>query len=188
MITRSAIGGAFATALAVSLGGSAVAEATSLTPEPEFPRETRALVDATVALFVTAEAKTGAAEGGSNSSRIVPAPTPAGLEAEGALFGAFPEAYGPVRHLTGYRITWYPVDRLVGAVDFMGTWQRNRNLICGYVTWNLNDPETPELESVITNYVDLSVLDGASPDEVEAVLLEANCAFAQIEANYGVFQ
>ena len=95
---------------------------------------------------------------------------------------------GPVDHLTVYRITWYPMDRLYGTVDFMGTWDGNRNLVCGYLTWDLTDPDAPELETVSANFVDLAEMAGAGQVHVHQSLLEANCAYGAIEANYLVFE
>ncbi|MXQ09683.1 hypothetical protein GQ651_17700 [Alphaproteobacteria bacterium GH1-50] len=153
----------------------------------EFAAETEVIVAATVDLFEAAEAATDRAE--EPAFQIgEPTATPAGLTPDEATLGAFPEAYGAVRHLTGYRITWYPMERLMGAVDFMGTWNKSRNLVCGYVAWDLTDPDAPTLERVVTNYVDLEQLDGSDRAEIETVLLEANCAFGEIEANYAVFQ
>ena len=153
----------------------------------EFATETEAIVAASVDLFEAAEAATD--RPAEPSFRIgEPAATPAGLARQDQTLGAFPEAYGPVRHLTGYRITWYPMEHLMGAVDFMGTWNRSRNLVCGYVAWDLTDPALPALERVVTNYVDLAQLDGADRAEIETVLVEANCAFGEIDANFAVFQ
>ena len=69
----------------------------------------------------------------------------------------------------------------------MGTWDGNRNLVCGYLTWDLSDPATPVLETVAANYLDLGELVGASPAEVHEALLEANCAYGAIEAELSVF-
>ena len=168
------------------MSGTACADSRPSADGMEFPRETAALVDATVDLFEAAEA---VASGDPEPVvRIGSIATPARLAEPDPMLGAFPESYGPVRHLTGYRITWYPVERLIGAVDFMGTWDRTRNLVCGYVAWDLSDPDAPALEGIVTNYVDLALLDGADRSEIETVLLEANCAFGDIEANYAVFE
>jgi len=95
--------------------------------------------------------------------------------------------HGPVRHLTGYRISWYPVDRLLGSVDFMGTWDGNRNLVCGYLTWDLSDPDAPVLENMEATFVKLETLLSEKPSDVHRILLEANCAYGAIDANYGFF-
>ena len=94
---------------------------------------------------------------------------------------------GPVQHLTGYRISWYPVDRLLGTVDFMGTWRGNRNLVCGYLTWDLSDPKKPELQEVTANFVDLDALTSESDVQIHRTLMEANCAFGAIDPNYAYF-
>ncbi len=185
MASRRVIGGTFAAVIMSTWAASALAGARVAPENLEFPRETEALVAATVSFFEAAEAAN--AQTDDLLFTFEPAATPAGLSPDDGNMTAFPQAYGPVRHLTGYRITWYPVDRLLGAVDFMGTWDRTRNLVCGYVAWNLSDPDAPALESVVTNYVDLSQLKDASQAEIETVLTEANCAFPDIQANYAVF-
>lgn len=94
---------------------------------------------------------------------------------------------GTVRNLTGYQVSWYPVDRLLGTIDFMGTWDGNRNLVCGYLTWDLSDPETPKLESVTAQFLDLRDLAAADPAQVHQMLFGANCAFGSIDSNYAFF-
>ena len=145
----------------------------------EFPLETEALVAATESLFETAEARTELRR----TDRLTPIPASADPTSP-LMAEAFVTEHGPVRHLTGYRITWYPVDRLVGAVDFMGTWNNARNLVCGYVTWDVSDPEAPVLQSLVATYVDVAGMDEAEQFEREAALLEANCAFGDIDRNY----
>lgn len=154
----------------------------------EFPEETAAIVAATSALFDAVEAEAAPEE------RVVPdfsiegLATPAALPLGGEIAGAFPLTHGPVRHLTGYRINWYPVDRFLGAVDFMGTYDGNRNLVCGYVMWDLSDPDSPVLDGVEANYLDLDALAKVSPAEAHETLLEANCAYGEIEPNFRVFE
>ena len=117
-----------------------------------------------------------------------PLAIPASFETDIQMSNVFPLNRGPVQHLTGYRINWYPVDRLLGAVDFMGTYDGNRNLVCGYVTWDLTDPKTPTLDHVVATYVDLAVLTDATPAEAQMALLDANCAYGEIDPNFTVFQ
>ncbi len=163
--------------------------ATNAVPSPgeEFPEETAALVAATVALFEAIESE-GAAKPRLPEIRFEDAATPVKLPTNSSWTRAFPDDRGPVRHLTGYRINWYPVDRFLGAVDFMGTYDGNRNLVCGYIMWDVSDPDAPELDRVIANYVDLDRLDAATPAEAHRALLDANCAFGEIEPNFTVFE
>lgn len=170
-------------AIACALPVSAAEEAV-----PEFPRETAALVDATTALFESIEA--AAVPGDRRDVPVISAPivaTPARVEAAPEKVGALTDR-GPVKNLTGYRITWYPVDRFLGSVDFMGTWDGNRNLVCGYVTWDLSTPETPVLDQISATYLDVAELAGSSEDEIHAALLDANCAYGAIDANYTLFE
>ena len=95
---------------------------------------------------------------------------------------------GAVDRLTGYRISWYPVDRFLGSVDFMGTWDGNRNLVCGYVTWDLSDPDAPVLEDVSASFVNVAELSRQDDEAIHAALLDANCAYGAIEANYAFFE
>ena len=153
----------------------------------EFPAETAALVAATSDFFQSVQA-----EGESERPRKTPVIVVPGLASK-VSFEADEtvepmKLNGPLRHLTGYRINWYPTDRLLGSVDFMGTWDGNRNLVCGYLIWDLGDPSTPVLETVTANYIDLGDLVGAMPAEVHETLLEANCAYGAIDANYAVFE
>jgi hypothetical protein len=152
----------------------------------EFPTETAALVAATTALFDAVEAKASPVPAVPRIT-LVPRPTPASLDLDDDKASVLTEN-GPVKHLTGYRITWYPVDRFLGTVDFMGTWDGNRNLVCGYVMWDLSDPAAPVLDDVSATYLDVTELSRQSDADVHAALLEANCAFGAIDANYTVFE
>lgn len=169
-------------ALLISLACSASAEVRLETDlSPEFPQETAALVAATAELFDAVEAAPKSDRGFSFQISA----TPAALSKEAGV-EAFNQM-GPVDHLTGYRISWYPVDRFLGSVDFMGTWDGNRNLVCGYVLWDLSDPDAPALESVVANYVEVAELADAGMEEAHIALLDANCAYGDIDLNYTVF-
>jgi len=98
-----------------------------------------------------------------------------------------PKNNRPVAHLTGYRISWYPVDRLLGTVDFMGTWDGDENLVCGYLTWDMSEPDEPVLRSVQASFVDVSDLSDGTEVEIYRALLQANCAFGEIEQNFYLF-
>lgn len=150
----------------------------------EFPVETEALVNATTAYFDGLHVS----EAGPEVRRpVIRMPSLASnasvtLEADHPL-----TVNGPLSHLTGYRINWYPTDRFLGSVDFMGTWDGNRNLVCGYLLWDLSDPDAPVLDTVSAHYVDMDELADLSADDVHETLLEANCAYGAIEANYAFF-
>lgn len=150
----------------------------------EFSSETDALVAATTALFERVEA---APVSDGIELRLSGVAIPASATPGPDVSEAFPAEYGPVAHLTGYRINWYPVDRLLGAVDFMGTYDRNRGLVCGYVTWDLTDPATPRIDQLVANYVDIGSLAKRSPGATHAALLDANCAYGEIDPNFTVF-
>lgn len=150
----------------------------------EFADETDVLVAATTALFESVEV---AAASGGIELRLDGIAIPARATLGPDIGEAFPAEYGPVAHLTGYRINWYPVDRLLGAVDFMGTYDRNRGLVCGYVTWDLTDPADPRIDQLVANYVDLKLLTKRDPAATHAALLDANCAYGEIEPNFTVF-
>ena len=155
---------------------------------PEFPAETAALVDATTALFEQIEAST-APQDQRREVPVIQAPvlaTPASVDAATEKASALTDQ-GPVKNLTGYRITWYPVDRFLGSVDFMGTWDGNRNLVCGYVTWDLSDPDAPVLDRISAMYLETAELAALSPDQAHAALLDSNCAFGAIDANFEMF-
>jgi len=169
-------------ALAVLSLGSAQAEPAGLS-DIEFPVENRALVDATIAFFDEVEAR----ETPRKRIPIIGVPftvTKSNLPTDDAMALT---RMGPVDHLTGYRITWYPMDRLLGTVDFMGTWGGNKNLVCGYLTWDLSDPDAPVLQSMSASFVDIDDLSKASEVEIHRDLLRANCAFGEIEQNYHLF-
>jgi hypothetical protein len=151
----------------------------------EFPDESRALIRATQAFFDQIEA--------TSDRQKQPAIIGVPLSITRSSARVDPDTkdlmtrMGPVGHLTGYRITWYPVETLYGTVDFMGTWNGNRNLVCGYLTWDLSDPDAPELETVSASFVDIAALATASDSDIHEILLEANCAHGAIEANYRMF-
>lgn len=152
----------------------------------EFPAETQALVSATTAFFDAIETDRGqknrvpAIQAPRLAQKISASPSDAGT--------AELTEHGPLSHLTGYRISWYPMDRFLGSVDFMGTWNGNRNLVCGYLTWDLSEVDQPVLESVSANFLNLDDFAGQSPSEIHETLLEANCAFGAIDENYAFFE
>lgn len=164
---------------------AAAGEPSGVQAQAEFPDQTVAIVEATSSLFDAVEGTDTV-----QRRRIPVFLTP--QVATRASFAGDPKAgalveRGPVKHLTGYRITWYPVDRFLGTVDFMGTWDGNRNLVCGYVTWDLSDTDNPVLEDVSASYLSLDDLSGADPSQAHQMLLDANCAYGDIDANYAFF-
>lgn len=171
-------------ALLPVLGVSVAQAADGLAPVIEFPVETKAVVAATSALFASLEVS---ADTSPKRAPVIQMPQ---LEQKVALTqtpGPLTQ-HGPLRHLTGYRIDWYPTERLLGSVDFMGTWDGNRNLVCGYLVWDVSDTDAPELDQVIANFIDMEDLAHQPPAVIHAQLLEANCAFGAIEANFGYFE
>ena len=158
----------------------------SLSLATEFPAETAAIVAATSELFDSFET----AEAPRGQRPVIARPvlaTPASFAVIDAKAGVLTEK-GPVDHLTGYRISWYPTDRFLGSVDFMGTWADNRNLVCGYVTWDMSDPAAPVLEDVSATFLEISGFAGQTDAEIHAALLDANCAFGAVDANYAFFE
>lgn len=171
---------------AVFAGGAVFAVNRDAARPVEFPIETEALVTATAALFEAVQADPVVEKKGVPVFRM---PSLAKqIRAEAPRAEDVLRRNGPLRHLTGYRINWYPTERFLGAVDFMGTWDDNRNLVCGYLVWDLSDPRSPVLDRVDARYVNIDDLEDAAPDKVHATLLEANCAFGEIEANYAFFE
>ncbi|MEO1536126.1 MAG: hypothetical protein AAFR73_00215 [Pseudomonadota bacterium] len=172
--------------LGAGLGAAALCVSSAFATSAEFSKETRALADATAAFFdrVEATARPSKRAPYIGMPRTV---TPAATSATEATHADLLTQKGAVDHLTGYRVTWYPVDRLLGTVDFMGTWDGNRNLVCGYLTWDLSTPDTPRLASATANFVDLTDLRAATAREVHMTLLEANCAFGELDANFHYF-
>lgn len=172
-------------ALSLALSGASSLPVFAAEQPLEFPQETAALVAATTALFDAVE-----------NSETETAPRilieglaiPASVALDDSATGLFPLDHGPVRHLTGYRLNWYPVDRLLGAVDFMGTYDRNRGLVCGYVTWDVSDTDAPEVAQLVATYLDLSDLEGKGAEATQAALLDANCAYGDVDLNFTVFE
>lgn len=150
----------------------------------EFQSESRALIAATIAFFDEVEARTLPRK----RVPVIGLPvTATKISAPAGENASVLTAQGPVDHLTAYGITWYPVDRLLGSVDFMGTWGGNRNLVCGYLTWDLSDAEAPRLDAVSASFVDLDELGQADTFEIHQRLLDANCAFGAIDENFHLF-
>ena len=145
----------------------------------QYVAETARLVDATAALFDRLEAESG----GSAPPRIQ-----LRLSEDKASFsdadGALRPEFGPVRDLTGYRVTWYDADALIGTVDFVGTWGDGRHLLCGYVSWNMTDPDAPSLDGIVADYLEIGALVGSGEDDAHIALIEANCAYGEIEPNF----
>lgn len=150
----------------------------------EFPTETAALVAATVAYFERIEGEENRKRERTPVIRIPELAQKISAEAGSQTL----THNGPVSHLMGYRISWYPVERLLGSVDFMGTWNGNRNLVCGYLIWDLSEADAPVLEEVTANFLDLDELSQMSTLDAHAALLDANCAFGAIDENYAFFE
>ncbi len=150
---------------------------------PEFPRETAALVAATEALFDAIEAETPADKPALQLKGLGAIIEPVSMDLPETSRRALRADLGALENLTAYNITWYPTDHLTGAVDFVGTWGNGRNLVCGYITWDLSGTDTPELVAMTTSYLDTSTLIGLPTDAAHGELLRANCAYGQIEPN-----
>jgi hypothetical protein len=167
--------------LALVLSGAAVG-ATALASE--FPREERALVEATAEFFDAVEATSA---GERSSAYADPfAATAATEDGRETRISQVGPAAGPLTGLKGYRITWYPVDTLMGAVDFVGRDETGRNLVCGYVLWEMSDEAEPRLRDYTATYVDTWALAALSPEEQGKRLIEANCAFTDVESNFAL--
>ncbi len=165
------------TYLSIFASGAALTAGTLVS---EFPIEERALVRATAAFFEAVEDPD-----------------------ETASFDFFAEAYaaaipleewqnkrlqqlvdnGPLADMTAYRITWYPVDTLLGAVDFVGRDRDGDDLVCGYVLWEFAEGTEPTLRWFEATHLDPVKLGKMSTEEVGAKLLEANCAITDVDAN-----
>ncbi len=172
----------FSAVLAALSLGFAQAEPARVSGE-EFPTEQKALIEATLTFFDTVEAQ----ERRQKRTPTIGIPLTVTRSYTRSDDVAALTRMGPVDHLTGYRITWYPMDRLLGTVDFMGTWDGNRNLVCGYLTWDVSNPEKPVLQSLSASFVDVGDLSKATELETRQSLLGANCAFGEVEQNYRIF-
>ena len=143
----------------------------------QYAAETAQVVDATVELFDRMEAESGTEERPAIRLKIVPQP----MSLDAASPALRPE-YGPIRDLTGYRVTWYDTDRLIGTVDFVGTWGDGRHLICGYVSWDMTGG-APELSDMTADYLETGTLVRSGDDAAHIALIEANCAYGELEPN-----
>jgi hypothetical protein len=166
--------------LALLLSGATVG-ATALASE--FPLEERALVEATAEFFDAVEATS--AKGRASSYADPFAATAATDEGRETRISQARTA-APLTGLTGYRITWYPVDTLLGAVDFVGRDETGRNLVCGYILWEFSGDAEPRLRDYDATYVDTWALAALSPEEQGKRLIEANCAFNDVESNFAL--
>lgn len=157
----------------------------------EYAAERSLLLSATARLFDTMEAESAMLPPrrrpfGWQTLRRQGTPTRSSLGLSDAGRMALGEEFGPVKDLTGYRITWYPTDRLSGTVDFVGTWASGRNLLCGYVTWDLSEPQQARLVEIDIAYLDTWELLGSHSDRAHAALLEANCAYGELAPNFSL--
>ena len=160
---------------------AATAEATDFVAVPdEFAIEAERLVEATAALF--ADLERDQAPSMRKRQPVIGIPQPVGFTAVTEAVEDRPD----MDHLRAYRVSWYPVDTLLGTVDFVGTYDGGKNLVCGYVTWNLDDPEQTEMVALQTNLVDLESLSALPHGERHLALIEANCAFGEIEPNFAL--
>ncbi len=173
----------FTAALAASVTPHhAYAEPGGLTA-PEFPSEHAALVDATRAFFDAVEVEKTEQKKAPVIGWAVNATRASAAQNDVAVLTKM----GPVKHLTGYQITWYPTDTLLGTVDFMGTWDGNRNLVCGYVTWDLSTPNAPTIQSISANFISPQALSQSDTRDVHRALISSNCAHGDIDANFAFF-
>jgi len=90
---------------------------------------------------------------------------------------------GPLKNLTAYRITWYPVDTLLGSVDFVGRDGEDGGLVCAFVLSEFVEGSDPKLRVYEATHIDPDTIKGLSPGEAGARLLAANCAFTSLDAN-----
>lgn len=186
VVLRNLVVGTVALAAALSAAPIQASDSDAMVQQ-EFPTETAALIAATTAFFDAAERAT--LDRKAPSQPVIGLPqivSPASLQESDPAFEQLTN-HGAVQHLTGYRINWYPVSRLLGTVDFMGTWGNNRNLVCGFVSWDVTTPDAPVLEGVTANYVDMGELAEMTPSKAHEALLEANCAFGAIDVNFAFF-
>lgn len=169
----------------VGLAGTATADVRiSASDAVEFPVETAALVTATESFFASVEADGDAARPPQISIEDGLARQISMDVADDAAL-SLTRPHGPIERLTGYRISWYPLDRLMGAVDFMGAYGE-ANLVCGYLMWDLSDPAAPVLDDVVASYLDTAMLASMGDFEAHERLLEANCAFGELAPNFSV--
>ncbi|MEL7461474.1 MAG: hypothetical protein AAFX45_14835 [Pseudomonadota bacterium] len=174
----------FVLVLAVVFGTPAVAGPQTPAERAEFGLETFHMLQATQTLFDALEAASADTDKPGLQLRLAdPAAEPAALDLPPAGQMAIRTDLGPVANLRGYGVTWYPTDRLLGSVDFVGTWNNGRNLICGYATWDMSDSAAPVLASVTTSYIDAGALSLLTQEATHAALLRANCAYGAIEPN-----
>jgi hypothetical protein len=151
----------------------------------EFPVEERALVRATSAFFEAVESpdKTASYD---FFSEAYAAAVPLTEWQDKQLRQLV--ANGPLKDLTAYRITWYPLDELMGAVDFVGSDQDSNALVCGYVLWEFSEETEPRLRWYEATHLDPVQLEKMSAEDASAKLLEANCAFTDLDANFSLSQ
>ena len=149
----------------------------------EFQAEYDALVDATEGFFDAAETEQNERAKAPVLGWAINATRTYAVEDDVAVLTKM----GPVKHLTGYQVTWYPTEKLLGTVDFMGTWGGNRNLVCGYITWDLSDLDTPKLHSISANFITPDALDLGDERDVHRALIGSNCAYGAIDENYAFF-
>ena len=76
------------------------------------------------------------------------------------------------------------MDGLLGAVDFVGTWGAGGHLVCGYLVWSMQGGEAPVLNRIETTYLESSQLMAVDWEARETMLLSANCAHPDIDANF----
>lgn len=177
---------AILTSMFLALGLPAGAGSVVPFAEPEFGPETLSLVVATEALFDAIEAESGTFDKRSPGLTLRPTAAraePVSFEIPRVGRNALRPDIGAVANLTGYQITWYPTETLSGTVDFVGTWNGGKNLVCGYLSWDMSNPAVPTLAAMTTSYLDTGALLGLSPDAAHAELLRANCAYGEIEPN-----
>ena len=162
--------------------GAASGVRVSTSDAAESPTETAAITAATAAFSEQLE---------SASDTGVPQIRIEGGQARQIAFTATEDAplpltedHGGLRQLTGYRINWYPVDRFLGAVDFMGVYGEDQDLVCGYLLWDVSDPDLPVLDKVVADYMIATDVAAMPEDEAHQRLLEANCAHGALAPNY----
>lgn len=105
--------------------------------------------------------------------------TPVGAPSEPEL----PDQLTSMANLTPYRLNWFDEDGLIGAIKFVGNWQDTRNLVCGYVAWDMSEWNAPTLVALEFEYLETPALLRLSDSEARTALRDANCAYFTVEAN-----
>jgi hypothetical protein len=91
------------------------------------------------------------------------------------------EAAGKTTRYVAHNLTYYQRDFLIAAVDFSGQATKPDMFICGYILWEISDPNTIGFVRLEQNVVPVSVFQSMPIQEAAQLMGDWRCPVSLIE-------